>query len=202
MQRKGAEQMPETKEKVAGGSPNVPNVKKRRGVPPPPPLPVVSQYPKTPARRISKKPKSVSFQIRTSPEIKNLAERVAELYEIGGRSKLDAETYKRGLLLSLVLLGPGADGSYAGMNEQEVARQLAPLFDRQYALLDKHQLLGNYVYRVLPPGVGQLVFGGTNAEGRVPATSPHTVSSTEEGQGIYTLSEEAQGTLGNFAEEI
>jgi len=191
--------MAETKEKAAGGG----SAAKRKGItslPAPIPTARVSRK-RAPSAPVPKRPKSVSFQIRMPPETKELAERIASDHA-AYRSKLDAETYKRGLLLSLVLLGPGADGSYAGMNEQEVARQLAPLFDRQYALLDKHQLLGNYVYRVLPPGVGQLVFGGTNAEGRVPATSPHTVSSTEEGQGIYTLSEEAQGTLGNFAEEI
>src|SRR5436309_13308003 len=63
-------------------------------------------------------PKSVSFQIRTPPRIKALAERVASDHEIGGRSKLDSEIYRRGLLLTILLLGPGPDGSYSGLSEQ------------------------------------------------------------------------------------
>ena len=146
--------------------------------------------------------KSVSFQIRTSPETKELAERVADAYEMGGRSKLDADMYKRGLLLSLVLLGPNANGLYAGMSEQELARQLAPLFDRQYALLDRHQLLASYVYRVLPPGgIGQLAFVPTSTTDAQALSTPHR-SGSEDEQMHYRLGEEAQGTLGNFADEI
>ncbi len=155
---------------------------------------------KTPSAR---RQKSVSFQIRTTPETKDLAERVAEASGSARRSKLDADMYKRGLLLTLVLLGPGADGSYAGMSEQEVARQIAPMFDRQYALLDRHQLLASYVYRVLPPGgMGQLAFvpASASAGGRA-LPSVHRAASEHE-QAHYTLGEEAQGTLENFAEEI
>ena len=152
---------------------------------------------------IARRPKSVSFQIRTSPETKHLAERVAEAHALGGRSKLDAEIYRRGLLVTMVLLGPGADGSYAGMSEQEVARHIAAFFDRQYAVLDRHQLLASYVYRVLPPGgMGQLAFlpPSTTADGRAVSRVQHPSSENE--QKHYTLGEEAQGTLQNFAEEI
>lgn len=150
--------------------------------------------------------KSVSFQIRTVPETKELAERVAADHNIGGRSKLDAEIYKRGLLMTLLLLGPGPDGSYSGQSERELARQLEPLFDRQYAILDRHQLLSSYVYRVLPPGgVGGMTF--------IPAGNPMPLANAQnERQGLgepinneqarYQLSEGAQASLENFAEEI
>lgn len=150
---------------------------------------------------IARQKKSVSFQIRTAPETKGLAERVAEAYETGGRSKLDAEMYKRGMLLTMVLLGPNADGLYAGMSEQELARHLMPLFDRQYAVLDRHHLLAQYVYRVVPPGgMGYL------ASSSVPVASAVSNGHYPQGGGNeqeqYTLGEEAQGTLANFAEEI
>jgi hypothetical protein len=150
--------------------------------------------------------KSVSFQIRTAPETKELAERVASDHNIGGRSKLDADIYKRGLLLTLLLLGPGPDGSYSGQSEKELARQLEPLFDRQYAILDRHQLLSSYVYRVLPPGgAGGVTFipagnamPPANAQnGRRGPGEP-----TNDEQARYQLSEDAQASLENFAEEI
>jgi len=193
--------MAETKEKAAGGG----SAAKRKGItslPAPIPTARVSRK-RAPSAPVPKRPKSVSFQIRMPPETKELAERIASDHA-AYRSKLDADLYKRGLLLSLVLLGPGADGSYAGMSEQEVARQLAPLFDRQYALLDKHQLIGSYIYRVLPPGAGQLMFGGTNAEGRVVSTPAHASLHTqnEEEQTHYSLSEAAQTSIDNFAEEL
>ncbi len=165
---------------------------------------VVSTVPRTVRKKtpMVKQRKSVSFQIRTPPETKDLAERVADAYEIGGRSKLDADLYKRGLFLSMALLGPGADGLYAGMSEQELARQLAPLFDRQYALLDRHQLLASYVYRVLPPGgMGQLAFLPASTTDAQTLPTLHRPSSEDE-QAHYRLGEEAQGTLDNFAEEI
>ena len=195
--------MAETKEKAAGGG----SAAKRKGItslPAPIPTARVSRK-RAPSAPVPKRPKSVSFQIRMPPETKELAERIASDHA-AYRSKLDADLYKRGLLLSLVLLGPGADGSYAGMSEQEVARQLAPLFDRQYALLDKHQLIGSYIYRVLPPGAGQLMFGiGTNAEGHAPASASTHASShsqNEEEQAHYSLSEAAQTSIDNFAEEL
>lgn len=144
--------------------------------------------------------KSVSFQIRTPPETKEFAERVAEAYETGGRSKLDAEMYKRGLLLTVLMLGPNTDGTYAGMSEQELARQLTPLFDRQYAVLDRHQMLAQYVYRVWPPGGA--AYPASSSAPVVPiASNGHHVPGNEE-QKHYGLGEGAQGALDNFADEI
>ncbi len=151
---------------------------------------------------VRKQARSVSFQIRTSPEIKALAERVASEHNVGGRSKLDADIYKRGLLLTMLFLGPGPDGAYVGQRELEVARQLEPFFDRLYAVLDRHQLLASYVYRVLPPG---------GAAGTItyiqPATQPGGQNGGQETQASdnqtsYQLSEEAKANLDNFAEEI
>jgi len=164
--------------------------------------PLVVAAPKTRKKtQIVRQRKSVSFQIRTSPEVKELAERVAEAYEAGGRSKLDADIYKRGLLLSMVLLGPNANGSYAGMSEQELARQLAPLFDRQYAVLDRHHMLAQYVYRVLPPGSMSYL---ASPSAPVPDVSnvQHQQHGGTDKQSYYQLSEEVQGTLDNFADEI
>ena len=166
---------------------------------------VVTPLPRTVRKKtpMVKQRKSVSFQIRTAPETKELAERIAGAYETGGRSKLDADMYKRGLLLSLVLLGPNANGLYAGMSEQELARQLAPLFDRQYAVLDRHHLLAQYVYRVLPPGgMGQFAFvpASTDTDAHPLPNAQRKASENE--QAHYRLGEEAQETLVNFAEEI
>lgn len=166
-----------------------------------------AQTPTPRARRKTvkaRRPASVSFQIRTAPETKSLAERVADAYASGRRSKLDAEIYRRGLLVTMVLLGPGADESYVGMSEQELARQITPLFDRQYAVLDRHQLLASYVYRVLPPGsVGQFANALTNrATSEILAQPPMHRYAAENEQKHYILGEEAQGTLDNFAEEI
>jgi hypothetical protein len=149
--------------------------------------------------------KSASFQIRTAPETKELAERVASDHNSGGRSKLDADIYKRGLLLTLLLLGPGPDGSYSGQSERELARQLEPLFDRQYAILDRHQLLSSYVYRVLPPGgAGGVTF--IPAGNAIQATAQNGRQGpgelTNDEQARYQLSEGAQASLENFAEEI
>lgn len=153
---------------------------------------------------LSKKARSVSFQIRTAPDIKTLAERVASDHSVGGRSKIDGDVYKRGLLLTMLLLGPGRDGAYAGQSELEIARQLEPFFDRLYAVLDKHQLLASYVYRVLPPGgvVGGIAYmqpvaqlGGQNSGQELQAQVSDNLTS-------YTLSEEAKANLENFAEEI
>ena len=94
---------------------------------------------------------SATFQIRTPPGIKKYAEALAEEHEVK-RSKLDSVIYARGLWLSALLQGPGADGSYAGLSELELARKLVASFDRMYAVLDRHNLLSSYVYRVYPPG--------------------------------------------------
>lgn len=154
--------------------------------------------PALPARR-----KSVSFQIRTAPETKELAERVASDHEIGGRSKLDADIYKRGLLLTILLLGPGPDGSYSGQSEKDLARQLEPFFDRQYAVLDRNQQLSSYVYRVLPPGgAGGIAFipsALAGSHGHQPDTRKEPAT---DDQTRYQLSEEAHANLDNFAEEI
>lgn len=156
----------------------------------------VAALPQTRKKPLPVKPKkSVSFQIRTTPDTKALAEHLATDHDLAGRSKLDAEMYRRGVLLTMALLGPGEDGSYAGMSEQELARQLAPLFDRQYAILDRQQVLARYVYRVWPPG--GVVSPGTPAP--ISRSTAHTVP---EEQAAYVLGEEAQGTLDNFAEEI
>lgn len=163
---------------------------------------------KPPRRRtqqiVTTRRKSVSFQIRTMPETKELAERVASDHRIGGRSKLDADIYKRGLVLTSLLLGPGLDGTYSGQSEKELARQLEPLFDRQYAVLDKHQLLSSYVYRVLPPGTtGGITF--ISAEQMAGANDTHqqaTVKQLADEQTHYQLSEEARATLDNLPEEI
>lgn len=166
------------------------------------PLPRAARKSQPKAAHGVKRQKSVSFQIRTAPETKTLAECVADTYETGGRSKLDAEMYKRGLLLTMVLLGPNEDGLYAGMSEQELARQLTPLFDRQYAVLDRHHMLAEYVYRVLPPGgMGYLASPSAPVATSADANG-HRPQSAGNEQAHYTLGEEAQGTLENFAEEI
>lgn len=153
---------------------------------------------------IARPKKSVSFQIRTPPDVKEFAERVAEAYETGGRSKLDAEMYKRGLLLTVLMLGPNVDGTYAGMSEQELARQLTPSFDRQYAVLDRHQMLAQYVYRVWAPGSAAYPASSSAPVPNAPLISNgyHAPGVGNEEQEHYTLGEEAQGTLDNFAEEI
>jgi hypothetical protein len=135
---------------------------------------------------------SVSFQIRTAPEVKVRAEKIAEDHTIGGRSKLDAAIYTRGLWLTALLLGPGPDGSYAGLSERDLARKLEPFFDRQYAVLDRHQLLSSYVYRVLPPNGVPFLPTGTIQNGQQEPKDDEQ----------YLLSEEAQSSLENFAEEI
>jgi len=147
--------------------------------------------------------KSVSFQIRTMPETKELAERVASDHGIGGRSKLDADIYKRGLLLTLLLLGPGKDGSYSGQSERELARQLEPLFDRQYAILDRQQLLSSYVYRVLPPGgIALLPTGSALPVVHAQDARQELKEQLHDEQTHYQLSEDAQTSLENFAGEI
>ena len=154
---------------------------------------------------VAKRPKSISFQIRTPPETKLLAERVATDHNIGGRSRLDAEIYKRGLLLTNLLLGAGPDGSYSGQSEPELARQLEPLFDRQYAILDRQGLLSSYVYRVLPPGGagGLFVQAGSFVRESISQQKPQgQQGSHDEEQSRYLLSEDAQTSLENFADEI
>lgn len=162
----------------------------------------------SPSRRVQQvttRRKSISFQIRTAPETKELAERVASDHSIGGRSKLDADIYKRGLLLTILLLGPGPDGTYSGQSEKELARQLEPLFDRQYAVLDKHQLLSSYVYRVLPPGAtGGITFISAEQMAGANGTHQQAVAKAQlaDDQTHYQLSEESRATLDNLPEEI
>lgn len=149
--------------------------------------------------------KSVSFQIRTAPATKELAERVASDHCIGGRSKLDADIYKRGLLLMILLLGPSPDGTYSGLSERELARQLEPLFDRQYAVLDRNQLLSSYVYRVLPPGAtGGVTFLSPELMAGLNSTTQQapTKEQSPDDQARYQLSEESCTTLDNLPDEI
>ena len=136
-----------------------------------------------------------TFQIRTKPETHAMAERLAADHSTK-RSKLDGIIYERGLLLEALLLGPGPDGTYAGLSRRELAQRLKTMFPNQFQLLDEEELLPSMYYRILPPG---------SELHREPATQPvlsrEQPSTQGEEKGGH-LSQSAAQAITNLPEEI
>lgn len=140
-----------------------------------------------------RKTMTTSFQIRTKPEVYQLAMDVAAAHTTQ-RSKLDGEIYELGLYLKTLLMGPEKDGTYAGMSSQDLAKRLSSPFPTLYAFLDENYALPSFVYRVLSP---QMTGAATmHLQGAVvpsPEGAPEKAATYD-----VDLSDQAEQDLDNF----